>query len=272
MIDFEKDFAIFILSHNRVDKIDTLNMLEKIGYNGKWYVVISTDNTQIDRYKKKIPKENLLIFDKKEVKVDTMYSTMKFEPRSAVYARNFIIDYATPRYKYFLMADDDIRDIKFKVDFGGHIKDIAAMPHIQQILMNFVEYLDSSDNLAGLAFAIGSGYFGGVRSIYKMEREVCVFMVFKSSHIRRFRGIQCEDVILSCDNFDQVYLTWRGGAVIIPQRGQNAGGNDYDTQSLPPNMFWWIAAPSAVKVTGRWSRLRFNKKLYPCIIREDNRK
>lgn len=72
MIDFENDFAIFILSHNRVDKIDTLNMLENIGYKGKWYVVISTDNTQIDRYKKKIPKENLLIFDKKEVKVDTM--------------------------------------------------------------------------------------------------------------------------------------------------------------------------------------------------------
>ena len=271
-LDFEKEFAIFILSHNRAEKIDTLDMLQKAGYNGSWYVVISTDNEQIEKYKQKIPQENLLIFNKEDIVVDTMLSRHKFEPRSAVYARNFIANFAKDKYKYFLMSDDDIKDIKFKLDINGHIKDISGSRYIHQIIEELCSFLESSEKLAGTALAIGNGYFGGVRSIYKIEREVCCFMVFKSSHLRPFRGIQCEDVILSCDNFDQVYLTYRGACVIMPQRGSNAGGNDYDTKKLPPNLFWHVVAPSSVKVVGQWGRIRYNKKMYPQIISDKYKK
>lgn len=271
-INFKKEFAIFILSHNRAEKIDTLNMLNKVGYKWIWYVVISTDNKQIDAYKEKIPQSNLLIFDKEKIDVDTMVSRKSFEPRSAVYARNFILSFAKDRYKYFLMADDDIKDIKFKIDINGHIKDISGSKFIHEIIDALCSFLEKSDNLAGTALAIGNGYFGGVKSITKIEREVCCFMVFKSSHLRKFRGIQCEDVILSCDNFDQVYLTYRGACVIMPQRGSNSGGNDYDTKKLPPNLFWHIASPSSVKVVGEWGRVRYNKKTYPQIISEKYKK
>ena len=60
-----KDFAIFILSHNRANKLDTLNLLKESNYNGDWFVVISTDNNEIDEYRSIIPHNNLLIFDKK---------------------------------------------------------------------------------------------------------------------------------------------------------------------------------------------------------------
>ena len=270
-MDLEKDFAVFILSHNRAKNIDTLKTLTNGGYKGKWYVVISTDNTQIKEYEKIIPRENLLVFDKKKVVVDTMLSSKRFEPRSAVYARNFILDYAKERYKYFLMADDDIKDIVIKHDANGHIKNKKGACHINKIIEYFCGYLEES-NIAGIALAIGSGYFGGVTSMYRIEREICCFMVLKSSMLRRYRGIQCEDVILSCDNFDQVYLTYRGACVIMPIRGTNKGGNEYDTQSLPPNLFWLISAPSAVQCVGRWGRRRFNKKIYPCIISEKYKK
>lgn len=271
-MDLEKDFAIFILSHNRAKKIDTLKTLINGGYKGKWYVVISTDNKQISEYKKIIPCENLLMFDKKNIIVDTMVSSEKFEPRSAVYARNFILDYAKERYKYILMADDDIKDIKIKHDANGHIKDKNGACHINKIIEYFCQYLESSKVLSGLALAIGSGYFGGVNSMYRIERECCCFMFLKTSTTMRYRGIQCEDVILACDNFDKVYLTYRGACVIMPIRGTNKGGNEYDTQALPPNLFWHVVAPSAVQCVGRWGRKRFNKKLYPCIINETYKK
>lgn len=263
---------MFILSHNRANKIDTLDMLKKNKYNGNWFVVISTDNKQIDLYKQKIPTHHLLIFDKEKIEVDTMVSSNKFEPRSAVYARNFIIDYAKDKFKFFMMADDDIKDIKFKIDVNGHIKDINGSRFVSQIINLMCAFLDRCEKLAGLALAIGSGYFGGVHSIHRIERECCCFMVFKSSHVRKFRGIQCEDVILSCDNFDQVYLTYRGACVIMPKRGSNEGGNDYDTKKLPPNLFWHIIAPSSVKVTGKWGRIRYNKKMYPQIINSKYKK
>lgn len=116
-----KDFAIFILSHNRANKIDALNLLKKSNYDGEWFVVISTDNTEIDEYKKIVPNENLLIFDKKKVLCDTMISSENFIANSALYARNFIITYAKNIYKIFCMVDDDISDLYFRFDIDGHM-------------------------------------------------------------------------------------------------------------------------------------------------------
>ena len=45
-----KDFAIFILTHERPDKQSTLSNLIMQGYTGDWYLVVDDEDKSIDKY------------------------------------------------------------------------------------------------------------------------------------------------------------------------------------------------------------------------------
>ena len=60
------DFAIFITSYNNPNNITTLDSLNRAGYDGDWYIVIDDTDPQIEKYKENIPKEHLLLYNKKE--------------------------------------------------------------------------------------------------------------------------------------------------------------------------------------------------------------
>lgn len=271
MVDFSKDFAIFILSHNRAHKIDTLKMVMKSNYKGAWFVVISVDNTQIEQYKEIVPKENLLIFDKHDIEVDMMQSTNGEVFGAATYARNFILNYASERYKYFLMIDDDISDVRFKMDVDGKTKDKLATNCLSEILEGIVEYLDGSDKLACIGLANSDAHFGGIRAFSTVDRDVQQAMLFKSSNVRMFRGLIWEDAILSADNFDLVYLTLKRVYVQSPVMGKGSVV-EYNKDKTPAAWYWFMVAPTAVKITGPMSRLSVNKYLYPKIINEEFKK
>ena len=49
--------AVFILSHQRANKITTNMVLRKCGYTGKIYILIDDTDTQLNDYKEK-PSEN----------------------------------------------------------------------------------------------------------------------------------------------------------------------------------------------------------------------
>ena len=271
MVDFSKDFAIFILSHNRAHKIDTLKMVMKSNYKWAWFVVISVDNTQIEQYKEIVPKENLLIFDKHDIEVDMMKSTNGEVFGAATYARNFILNYASERYKYFLMIDDDISDVRFKMDVDGKTKDKLATNCLSEILEGIVEYLDGSDKLACIGLANSDAHFGGIRAFSTVDRDVQQAMLFKSSNVRMFRGLIWEDAILSTDNFDLVYLTLKRVYVQSPVMGKGSVV-EYNKDKTPAAWYWFMVAPTAVKITGPMSRLSVNKYLYPKIINEEFKK
>lgn len=262
-----EEFALFILSHNRANNIDALKLLQKSNYDGMWYIVISTDNNQIEQYKNIIPPNNLLIFDKTKVECDTMISRNIFKPNSAIYARNFIIDYAKDKYKYFGMMDDDIKKIWLRFMLDGHMKTLDATNYISELCQYLCSFLDNSKHVGGIGLKNNGGYFGGIVSLGKFNREIQQFMLFKSYNVRKFRGLVYEDAILSCTNFDRIYLEYPSLSVLSPQEGKNEGGVSYDRKKYPPSLFWYITCPSALKIIGlEGKRKRINKYMYPKII------
>lgn len=268
-----KDFALFILSHNRVQHIDALNLIKKSNYDGVWYVVISTDNKEIEEYKKVIPPENLLIFDKRTIECDTMLSSNDFKPNAAIYARNFIIDFAKSRYKFFGMMDDDIKKIYFRININGCLKNADATPYIKEICQCLCYTLASSKHLGGIVLKNNGGYFGGIEALKCYNREIQQFMVFKSSDVRYFSGLVYEDAILSCTNIDKVYLEIPYISVLSPKEGENMGGVTYDRKKTPPSLFWYITCPSALEIIGLGGRRkRIKKNMYPTIINEKYKK
>jgi hypothetical protein len=60
------DFAVFILSHGRPDRVETLGALERAGYTGRTYIVIDDEDPQGEEYRKRYG-EKVLVFSKEAV-------------------------------------------------------------------------------------------------------------------------------------------------------------------------------------------------------------
>ena len=45
------DFAVFILSHGRANRLLTVDALKKCGYTGKYYIILDNEDDSIQTYK-----------------------------------------------------------------------------------------------------------------------------------------------------------------------------------------------------------------------------
>lgn len=263
------DFAIFILSHNRARNIDTLSMLKKYHYSGTWYVVVSTDNKQLEEYKSLIPKDNLLIFDKSEYLHvgDTMVSSYEPEWSSAVYARNFIFKKAKElNLECFVMADDDIERILFRYERDGKMgsKEIDS---IDDVLLEVRDFLFCSEHIGGLCFAFEDGYFGGLKGNFArgLTRRIFQFMMFKTSETWEFMGVRCEDYMISFRNISRLFFAIWGCSISSPKMMSNSGGIEYEKDRFYEPSFPYVMSPSGVAKLNNKRTIQENK-LLPKII------
>ena len=101
------NFAVFILTHGRADKVITYNTLRKCGYTGKIYLLVDSFDKQIDRYKK-LYGEHVIVFDKQKAIDMTDSGDNQQKHNSVVYARNYNFIVAKDLgIDYFLQLDDD---------------------------------------------------------------------------------------------------------------------------------------------------------------------
>lgn len=265
-----EDFAIFILSHNRARDIDTLQLLRKYHYSGKWYVVISTDNTQVEEYQSLIPKENLLIFNKEDYLYvgDTMVSSYEPQWSSALYARNFILDKAKElNLECFIMADDDIKKILFRYKENNKMRSLE-IENLDDVLLSVREFLFCSEHLGGVCFAFDAGYFGGLNGNFSqgLTRRVFQFMMFKTRESRKFVGVRCEDYMISFSNTTRVFFAiWRL-SICSPPMMSNSGGIEYETDRYYEPCFPYVMSPSGVMAKENGKRIIQENKLLPKII------
>ena len=81
------DFAAFILTHGRADRVDTYKTLRNCGYTGKVYIVIDDEDKTADEYRKRYG-DMVLQFGKAEI-AKTFDEGDNFNDRRAIiYARN----------------------------------------------------------------------------------------------------------------------------------------------------------------------------------------
>lgn len=101
------ELCVLILSYRRAERVDTVKTLEKCGYTGPWYIVLSSDDPTIEKYKEKFGADKIVVFDKDPYKVDLLDN--RFDKMAAVcFARNASYEIAKRLgYRYFIMLDDD---------------------------------------------------------------------------------------------------------------------------------------------------------------------
>lgn len=110
------DFAIFILSHGRAANVRTMDMLRKYKYSGKYYIVVDTDDSQVEQYKKNFGEEHIIVFNKDDVE-GTFDIMDNFTGRQVpVYARNVLFPTARRLgLNYFLELEDDYPNVRARI-------------------------------------------------------------------------------------------------------------------------------------------------------------
>lgn len=156
------DFAIFIMSYKRPNRIITLDMLKKVNYTGKIYIIVGDDDPTIDEYKT-LYGDMVVVFSKDEIakRIDT-YDNFNNKV-SIMYARNACWDIAENLgLTYFLQFEDDYDRLEYRYPQDGKLK-TAKVEEFDDVCEAFIEFLDSTP-ITSVAFAQNGDFIGGAEA------------------------------------------------------------------------------------------------------------
>lgn len=250
------DFCVFILCYGRPDNCDTLNTLRKANYTGKYYLVLSTDDSTISRYIDNFGEEHILIFDKNMLDFDCMDT---FDNKKCVvYARNVCFELAKQvGVRYFLELDDDYTKLRFRFERNGKLASRYCID-ADELFSVMLDLLNSSDKIYSVALAQTGDYIGGLGSAMlsgsgKSVRK-CMNSFFCDVTKRfDFTGTFNEDVntYTALQSKGPVFLTVQHASVNQRDTQQTTGGmvDIYNTFGTYVKSFYSVmCCPSAVKI------------------------
>ena len=280
------DFAVFILSHGRPDRIFTLKSLEKGNYTGKTYIVIDDEDKTAGEYYERYG-EDVLMFSKKKYDGFFDIGDNMNDRRVVVYARNAIWDIAEELgLTYFCVLDDDYTDFMYRIeDEKKGVLKAYQCKQLDRLFDEMLLFLEKS-GANTICFAQGGDYIGGTNSrVYKekLSRKAMNSWFFKTDRRFKFVGRINEDVntYVYLSNKGQLFFTLAYVSVNQPITQTNAGGltDIYVDQGTYLKSFYSVMyAPQAVKISQMgWVNYRIHHRVCwnnctPLILNEKYRK
>ncbi|HAU87453.1 MAG TPA: hypothetical protein DCW90_18805 [Lachnospiraceae bacterium] len=248
------DFAVFILSHGRADKIKTLHSLEKGNYTGKTFIVIDNEDETAEEYYK-LYGERVIMFDKLEIAKRFDTGDNFNERRTIVYARNACFDIAEKLgLKYFLELDDDYTSFMFRKIKGDKLIGIECR-QLDRLFERMIDFLEESNALT-VAFAQGGDFIGGANSKTfkkKLLRKAMNTFFCKTENRFDFLGRINEDVntYTSLGSKGKLLFTVTDACITQVQTQKNGGGMTdvyLDSGTYLKSFYSVMYSPSCVKI------------------------
>ena len=248
------DFAVFILSHGRADKIKTLHSLEKGNYTGKTFIVIDNEDETAEEYYK-LYGERVIMFDKLEIAKRFDTGDNFNERRTIVYARNACFDLAEKLgLKYFLELDDDYKSFQFRHIKGNKLM-VTECRQLDRLFKRMIDFLEESKALT-VAFAQGGDFIGGANSgtfKKKLLRKAMNTFFCKTENRFNFLGRINEDVntYTSLGSKGKLLLTVTDVCITQVQTQKNGGGMTdvyLDSGTYLKSFYSVMYSPSCVKI------------------------
>lgn len=221
------DFAILIISHGRPDKVVCVDTLKKVGYTGKYFIIIDNEDDTADRYYE-LYGDKVIMFDKKAL--DGTFDIMdNFEGRSVpVFARNELYRIAKDlELKYFLELEDDTKGFVHRYVKDGKLK-ATPIKNFDAIVNTVVEWL-STTNIDTVAFIQAGDLLGGYeRKLWqsKVVRKAMQTFFFKVDNPVYFQGRFNDDVnmYLQYGKVGKIVLSIRDVVLITEETQKVSGG------------------------------------------------
>ena len=279
------DFAVFILSHGRADRVLTLEALRKHGYTGKCYIIADNEDDTLPEYKERFG-DKLIVFDKalKAKECDTCDNLP--ERNIVLFARNSCHEIAKNLgLTYFLELDDDYVCFRSRyLDESGVLRTVYVND-FDAIVDAMLEFLDTSGAYS-VAFAQTGDFIGGSGS--KVFRERLTRKVMNSFFCRtdmpfEFMGRINEDVnmYVTLGSRGQLFFTVAQVSLDQQTTQQHSGGLTESYLALGTyvkSFYTVINNPSSVKIYvmgGSHKRIHHSidwNKAVPKIISSDFKK
>lgn len=283
-----QDFAAFILTNGRPDRVYTYDSLRRAGYTGPIYIIIDDlDKTAPDyiaRYRAQVK-----IFDKcaiaKEFDTGDNFNDM----RAIAYARNAIFKIAKNLgLKYFIQLDDDYTAFAFRFN-RTYDYDYGKVTRLDNIFKSLLEFYELS-GAASLAISQGGDFVGGPDGSNANLKKITLLRKCMNSFICStdrpfsFIGRVNEDVntYTRLASTGMLFLTTNQVSLGQRQTQTNSGGMTelyLDSGTYIKSFYSVMYQPSSVKVSllngQRNVRLHHSvnwRKTVPKIIRETLRK
>jgi hypothetical protein len=278
----KNNFAVFILTHKRANKVVTTDTLKRCGYTGKIIYIIDNQDPTEEEYFAKFGKENVYVFDK--LKAAEMTDTMDNEQhqRGVVFARNIVWTVAEElNIDYFIVLDDDYSEFRHLTNPKGKAQH-KSISNLDKIFAAMTEFLIVSNALT-VCMGQGGDYIGGV-GYEKPKRKAMNSFVCAKDRPFKFLGRINEDVNMYVSLGHQGKLMFSIMKIALNQimTQTNSGGLTelyLDSGTYVKSFFSVVCHPSGVKVAmlrgQQHSRLHHRvswDRTAPCIISETYKK
>lgn len=264
-----KQFAVFILTYGRAEKIHTLKTLEKQNYTGKIYLICSDDDKQLADYQDKY--KNVVVFNKNNYKGKFDIGDNFNDNRVVVFARNAIYDIANKLgIKYFIVLDDDYTAFRYTADAQQtYLTKARNVKNLDLIINKLLTYYIST-KAKTLCIAQGGDFIGGENSRVfkkKLTRKAMNFFVCSTERPFNFIGRINEDVntYVRLGTIGHLFLTIADIRLEQLDTQSNTGGLTefyLDGGTYVKSFYTVLFSPSCTKITLMGNK---NKRLHHMI-------
>lgn len=276
------DFAVFILTHGRPNKVLTYKSLQKHGYTGKIFIIIDNTDDKEKEYKR-LYGDKVVVFDKEKI-AKTFDSGDNFkDKRTIVYARNACFEIAKDLgIKYFMQFDDDYTLFYYKFNSRLEYGD-WAIKNLNELFKIILDYYKTT-TAKSIAISQGGDFIGGKHSSFakeiRLKRKCMNTFLCSTERPFQFIGRINEDVNTYTQGKGNLFITLPNAFINQLQTQSNEGGMTdvyLDSGTYIKSFYSVMFSPSCVKINlmGKHRRLHHVVKwnnAVPVIISEEHRK
>jgi len=165
-----KDFAIFILTHGRAEKVTTYNTLRKSNVKDRIYLIVDDEDEQKNKYIEKFGEKNVILFSKKEIGKEFDIMDNLKDNRVVVFARNASFKIAQNLgIKYFLVLDDDYKVFYYVFVQGKKLKRVK-ITKLQEVFNEMLIFYKKTP-FKSIAMAQTGDFCGGAKGGFIKSRK-----------------------------------------------------------------------------------------------------
>ena len=187
------NFCVFILSHGRADKVETIGLLERHGYHGEWRIVCDDGDATLPEYKRRFG-SRVLVFNKAATGSDTCDTFA--DVNTILEARNVCFRLARENgFDYFCELDDDYHGFYYRKIKGRSL--VGIQNHdFDGAFDALCDFIDCDERVLSISFSQGGDFIGGAEgySPDKFYRKAMNSFVCRADRPFQFRGHFNEDV------------------------------------------------------------------------------
>lgn len=248
------NFAAFILTHGRPDRVFTYDTLRSHGYTGRIIILIDDEDKTAEEYHRRYG-DQVVVFGKADIATRMDEGDNFGDRRAIIYARNASFEVAERLgIDYFIQLDDDYTEFRYRRDhrdefIQGHVDYIRNLDRVFAAMVEYFQKIPATS----IAMAQGGDFIGGVEGHKKPKRKCMNSFICSPKRPFRFQGRINEDVntYTNLGSQGHLFLTITNVSLQQKQTQSNAGGMTdlyLDSGTYVKSFYTVIYQPSSVQI------------------------